>query len=510
MLESLKSTRGRKDIPSSVRWALVVAFFATLAASFLDKGIAVFVTPVASSVPSDPLFVVSKQAAPFSSPNIFLGWNFFVQSGDSVLNTMKTVLASSSVIPNLDSKKVYKPVTSGYSVTCEDFRVQLEGEAARNSSGCATVSFLSEVLGKQFIRTERSPGRGSIIVPIPIPEVHLLNKPLDVNFEFKSIGSCSIVESYRSAVANIYEGFSSFPTTTATKCFYNTSDITAIAMTTTRFIILDDRYNALGTNSYLKESDDELILAMKETTKTTTMPSSPGQPQNQTAVGLWVEYRLTKSNIEIFACQYGGRDEKVECIYSTARMLQFTQPLKDAIAKLGIQHYTSTSSPSASSYMTFETFTGVVKEKDANNWRAAPASLERMKKDTIDVADYMADLGYNYFAEFTQYQGEIFILYNVEDLKSGLEVPFWVLVVAGIILATSFLLWQITNQLVGSPHNSSLYSIIRARLASASNTSLPKTLRFRFEPLMLEDVKLLPDQVEHPPNKAEVDAGHTI
>ncbi|KAF9354879.1 hypothetical protein BGX34_010771 [Mortierella sp. NVP85] len=157
--------------------------------------------------------------------------------------------------------------------------------------------------------------------------------------------------------------------------------------------------------------------------------------------------------------------------------------------------------------MTLEAFTGAPEENGSSD-SAIPASIEKMRNDTADVVDYMAKLGYNYYAHFVEFNGSLYIEYNVEDIKPGLEIPFRVLIVAGIIVILSSLLWLLTYLLVGKPHDSSLYSIIRARLSSRSNTPIPKLMRFKYEPLMFEDIQLLPDHDDRLPEKAELLPDH--
>jgi hypothetical protein len=154
-------------------------------------------------------------------------------------------------------------------------------------------------------------------------------------------------------------------------------------------------------------------------------------------------------------------------------------------------------------YMTLEYFMSAYTtpvDIDGNVQRKIRSvSIEKMRNDTLAVADYMARLGSSLYANFLGMK--LYVQYDIAKIKSGLEVPFWVLIVAGILLVVSLLSWQMTNWLIGSPYNSSLYSVIRARLSSRSNTSISKLMRFRFEPLMFEDVKLLPDHVERSSNE---------
>jgi hypothetical protein len=120
----------------------------------------------------------------------------------------------------------------------------------------------------------------------------------------------------------------------------------------------------------------------------------------------------------------------------------------------------------------------------------------------------MAGLGYNYYASFRPNNGKVFIYYNVADIKSGLAIPFWVLLVSGITMVLCLVLWQLTDRIIGSPYNISLYSAIRDQLEHRSNTSIPSVMRFSFQPLSFEDAKLLPDQHGGIPEVAQFLPGH--
>ncbi|KAK3821130.1 MAG: hypothetical protein J3Q66DRAFT_398199 [Benniella sp.] len=503
MIHTLKSTLRRKNIPGSVKWALTVGILVTLAASFLDKGIAAFVTPATRYGPPRKEVVASTLSRPDSDNSrqiAFYGWNFLVPRNGDVLGTMMTVLNSSIVLSKSVVEQTYTPVTSAYNITCADFGIKFQGEGTRESSGCATVTLFSGFPEDvQAIRTERSPSRGSIIMASPSLGVSMIDKPLRVSTEYGSVGKCHHEESYRRSSMEFFAGFALFPTTSTTKCFYNTSDITAVTMTTTRF--RTSGYRPHEVNYYLTDESNELILAMNETIRTTTMPSPPGQQRNETKTELWIEYRVTKSTIDILACGPPMDVDSRECIYGTINILLFRNHFNNDIKKVvfKILDRKRRDEYDFTSYITLESFTDIM-----DIGEPVPASTEKMRSDTVAVADYMAQLGYNYYAEITWALDRVHIQYDVKDLILGLEIPFWVLVIAGIILIVSLLLWQLTNLLVGPPHHSSLYSIIRNRIASRSDTPTPRLMRFRFEPLMFDDVQLLPDDVKNDANTRTV------
>jgi hypothetical protein len=265
-------------------------------------------------------------------------------------------------------------------------------------------------------------------------------------------------------------------------------------MTTMRFTHHGDKYHPELAGTFLDKESDELLLAMKETANLMKMPSTPGQlSQNTTEIEMWIELRASGSNIDIYACGSASPQDEaafvmrgIECLYGTITMRQFRPHFSNGI----LSNYTHRE---YATYMTLEY---------SENRIDGAVSIEKMKNDTTAATDYMTKLGYNFHADFDN--ATLYIQYDVARVKSGLEVPLWVLVVSGIILITGLFVWQLTTWLVGSPYSSSLYSIIYTRLASGSNTRISRVMRFHFQPLMFEDTELLPDQVERLPEETKI------
>ena len=506
MIHTFLSTSKRKNVPSSVKLALIVGLFATLVASILDKGIASLITPATSSDPLGTEVITSPQFTSAARLKMFLGWNLVVPSNGSAVVAMKKSLNSTIVIPNQEPGQVYTPVTSGYNTTCTDFGIELEGRLLKNGGDCGTVSFRlidKMASGGWFLQTERSPNRWNIVMSTLIQWQGTVSVPLNVGIRRQNSSSpgsseyCEVTELYRIRGLNGgSRGVTDFPRTSTTKCFFSDGEIAATALTTTRFISpVSMNYTGFGysndSNALFVENSDELFLAMKESIRN-TVPSLPARMPYVGAVQAWVELRVVNSTIEIYVCGEGyNRYFKriahmgIECIYGAISVLQFRQPFNNAILeKLEGKKPTG---HNLTAYMTLEYFTEIV------NGTAALISIEKMKNDTMSVTEYMAQLGTNHVADFSA--GKLHIQYEVKVVKLGLEVPLWVLSLTGIIAVASLLLWKLTDWLIGSPYNSSLYLVIRDHLASVSNTPVPRLMQFRFQPLMFEDAKLLPDQV---------------
>ncbi|KAF9362858.1 hypothetical protein BGX34_005368 [Mortierella sp. NVP85] len=480
MVKSFQSISRSKNVPGSVKWALIVGLFATLVASFLDKGISAFVEPATRPEPSGKNVSEIRQFLTSSEDHkMFVGWNTIVPRHGNVEDTMKTALINAN--PSPEKNMAYFPTLSEYSVTCADFGVKLEARA----------------IPRQFVKTERSPNHWSIIMAASSPVSKgytLMGTLLEASFGIQSpispgkisSSSCILEEDYRPRRRVVDQGVIAFPRTSTTKCFHTNGDVTVISMTTTRFTHHGDKYRPELASTFLDKGSDELLPAMKETANVLKMPSTPGQlPQNTTDIEMWIELRASGSNIDMYACGSASPQDETafvmsgtECLYGTITMRQFRPNFNNGI----LSNYTHREH---ATYMTLEY---------SENRIDGTVSIEKMKNDTTTVTDYMRKLGYNFHADFDN--ATLYIQYDVARVKSGLEVPLWVLVVSGIILITGVLVWQLTTWLVGSPYSSSLYRIIYARLASGPNTRISRVMRFHFEPLMFEDTELLPDLVE--------------
>ncbi|KAF9357851.1 hypothetical protein BGX34_009201 [Mortierella sp. NVP85] len=524
LFHTLRNTHSRKTVPRSVKWAIVLAFFATLAASFLDKGIAVFVKPATRSGTKSTAVRVSQQYLPASKQTMFLGWNVAVPQGATVRKTMEATLAGPIANPNLVPGQIYEPVHSDYKATCLDFGFKFQDFILRNDTGCGAITphFLTVSELPQYGLTQRSSNRWSLTMEARPGQgtYNLLDSPLGlsyqiVNAQSQNFSDCYLYESYRHrGPLDMSHDVTAFPKTSTTKCFHDNGGITALSVTTTRFAHLDPSYDFESVDKIFANESNELLLSMNETLANMTMTTDPGQSQNVTSFA-WVELRLTNSTVDLYACgtsvglslgESKPAEEEIvstyECIYAIISVVQFTKEVDGDIRKArGDKSFVTTRSSDTettiTNYITLE-YPPTIKGS-----KAAPISIKNMTEDNLSVVDYMARLGYNFYADFAD--EKLYVMYNYADVLTGLEVPFWVLVIAGIILIISFAIWQYTFWLLSTPHNSSVYSIIRNRIAAKSNTQVPKLMRFQFEPLMFEGVKLLPEHIESFPEDVKVD-----
>ncbi|KAK3824909.1 MAG: hypothetical protein J3Q66DRAFT_395957 [Benniella sp.] len=518
IIRTLESSNTRRSIPGSVRWALVVGFFATLIASLLDKGIAGFINPTTSSGPPTRAFIVSPQFAPFVDHKMFLGWNSIVMG--NVEETINKTLISHIAVASPINGSVYTPVVSDYTLTCTDFNVKLEGQTIGNTTGCATISLdLSHSTDPgQFIKTERSPNRWSIVMASSNPGPNsytMFNQVLVATLGLEAPNSpgnvskvgCALQESYRFRRAqDIIDGVTAYPTTSTRNCLYDTGDISTVAMTTVRYTLYTELYKPDLVDAFFNNSkSDDLLLAMNEATKIRQMPS----PTGNTTIEMRVELRMNGSTIDILACGSGGppyqspgqyQQNGFECVYGTVNVLQIKKPLNDKLLETINRKLVNRG---LSTFMTLEYVTDMQLPTDPDEAvKAAPLSMEQLRLNTMTVAKAMARLGFSFYPDYDN--GRLYIEYDIAVIKAGLEIPLWVLTLAGIIAVISLVVWQSATWFIGSLYHNTLYDIVSDQLASKSNTPIPKVMRLRFQPLMIEDVKLFPDQVEPFPSKAEI------
>ncbi|KAK3817376.1 MAG: hypothetical protein J3Q66DRAFT_430723 [Benniella sp.] len=452
-LEMIKTTIGSgksAKIPRSAKIALVVGLFVTVVASFLDKGIAHFVNPAfRHGSDSTRIVVISPQFASNTVRKTFAGWSFVVPKDGNITETMEKALSSSLAIPNAKSDRIYTPVIADYTIKCDHFNFSLNGESLIED-GCAELFPIirSNTSHDDSVVIPRSPNRWSILMNSKLEPYNMRVATLSSSLEIPSGDQCATYESTRlRPYGNIEDGISSFPTTATSKCIASNGDIGIVSVTSTRFTFSDKEYNTDLTSQIFADTSDELLLTMKETFKTKTIPPQVGQAASNRSVEMWAEVRAMNSSVDILACSYDSyklndrpTNRNVECVYHIINVFVMTQPFNPKIKEAA-----------------------------------------RIPNGTNVYVDYDED---KFYAE-----------YEVVDIQPGLEVPLWVLIVSGIILIASFVLWQLTNWIVDSSHTSSLYRIIAKRMASQTDT--PVLLRTKLEahePLELEGVVLLPGE----------------
>ncbi|KAK3818451.1 MAG: hypothetical protein J3Q66DRAFT_429580 [Benniella sp.] len=493
MIKTSYNTFKRKNVPGSVKWALIVAFIATLVASFLDKGIASLVAP--SFRPGHPIqdVVVSPQVS--LDGKVFFGWSFVVPINGSVVSTMKRALNSSIANPSSDDGHVYSPVISEFTPVCTDFGFIFQREIIPNSTACGRLDiYFSAGFLESPIKTERSPNRWSMTMSSnqPRPDLPITEQPAWGHLYFLDPNSSSSEEDDPCFFEENYRDDYKYLRTTTTKCIHDNGDISVVAMTTTRLSGFVNEFYSKAAKTFSTYHSDDLLSTMNETIRTKMRPVPPGQQLDN----LKAEIRVANSTVDTFVCtvQKVFREESFYCLYITITMQRFNQPVHNGIIQGVIERLKGLQLPS--DHMVLEYFPDTTKDNTV-----APISTKKMRDDTVAVADYMAQVGSSFIADFFG-EKKVYILYDKAEIEAGLEIPLWVLIAAGIIMLVSFCIWQLTHWLVGPPHTSSLYSIIRKQLAETSGTPVPRLMRFKL-PLMFEDVNLLPDQFENLPDDTE-------
>jgi len=492
-LEMIRTTIGSSKsakIPSSAKMALVVGLFVTIVASSLDKGIAHFVSPAVRRG-NDPtkMVVISQQFAGNTVRKTLAGWTFVVSKDGNITNTMEKALSGPIAIPDAKSDRFYTPVTADYTIKCAYFKMAFERKRL-TKDGCADLfsGYLSNVDYRDYITTRRSPNRWSILLNSKLEPYNTRVAILSSAMATADGSECGHYESTRiRTYGDIEDGISSFPTTSTSKCIFNSGDVAVMSMTSTRFTFSEREYNTDLTSKIFADTSDELLLAMNETFKTKIIHPQAGEAASNRSVEMWVELRAMNSSIDVLACSYDTYQlndyrpfRNVECVYNTINAFVMSQPFNPKIqkaAKLPGEYQSGT-------FMILDHIPAF------HNGSHAPISLAKLRNDTAAVSHYMARLGTNVHVNYAE--GRFYGEYKVVDIQSGLEIPLWVLAVSGFILIISFILWQLTDWVIGPPHTSSLYESIARRMGC--QTDRPVLLRAKLEPFELEGVELLPGE----------------
>ncbi|KAF9350342.1 hypothetical protein BGX34_001269, partial [Mortierella sp. NVP85] len=476
-----------KYASSSAKVVLAVAFFATVAASFLDKGVAHFIrqSPYVDQSYTRTRVITSTQTAPTYLYRIFAGWSIAHPINTNITDTMKRMLNSTVAIPNPISGEIYTPVTSAFTIQCSRFNVSFGYDVELTNDGCASVSidFLGNFSVGQYSKTSSSSDRWSILLSSGNQPYSVRTAPLTSFFDLK--GPFSDEESYIVGVesfrmrpfggigafdADINYGLTSFPATTTTKCVHHADISTVNSITSTRFTFSDGVFDVLKANKLFADQSNDLLQSMQETFKKKTIAPS------NTPVELWVEVRVMNASIEILACSLEPYEsiyndnppsEMLECVYANVNVMVVQQPLNSKILEeLGER---GLAKPFYSTYMTMEYVMGLT------NGETTPVSLARLNSDVAEVNDYMARLGSNFYPDFDR--GKLYVEYEITDMKLGFKIPFWILLLAGALLIACVSIWLVAKTRVGYPYNSSLYSVIVKQVPSEGDGSTSRLVK---------------------------------
>ncbi|KAF9344529.1 hypothetical protein BGX34_005583, partial [Mortierella sp. NVP85] len=323
MIVTSYSTFKRKNVPGSVKLALIMALIATLVANFLDKGISSLVSPGFRLGQPKRDLVVSSQV---EHNSMFFGWNFIVPANGSVVSTMERALNSSIVNPSPDNGYVYSPVKSEYTPICTNFGFQFQGEIMRNSRGCGRVQIFFPATSIQSpIKTERSPNRWSIIASTSQTDSRqpTTDKPASGYLHFvdptSSDWKVNDVCSFQEEDQDDFK----YVRTTIAKCVNDNGYIAVIAMTATRLLSYKNDFDAVAAKTYSTYHSDDLLSTMNETIRTKVIPA----PLVQDPHSLMAEIRVSNSTAEVFVCEVYALGEGFQCIYFTIAVHIFNQPV---------------------------------------------------------------------------------------------------------------------------------------------------------------------------------------
>ncbi|KAF9097652.1 hypothetical protein BGX27_000922 [Mortierella sp. AM989] len=447
----------------------------------------------------------------------FVGWSTVVPSNGNIVETMARALTGPIAIENATALQTYTPVTADYKLACSTYGVSFEFTGLIGGD-CGRMNMWFERDGKidSPPKTQRSPNRWNLTATSTQQNYALLAMPLRVQFnsipealygQLEDVDyTCILQESLRVRPRGaLEEGITSYPTTLTTKCFPGSRAIrklrltTVLSLTSVRFR-MDNKNNTDNTvageifdMNIIKEyfgEVDEMFSTMAESIKNINIPDSPNTTGQS---NMWVEFRTANSSVDLLACVVTEKFTSSkylgwECIYASIYVLVIKDLENQDISQaLGSNTFDQ---EIRSNYMTIE------HAPRTTNGNGYPVSLAKIRSDTAAVADYMARLGSNFYADFRN--GKLYIQYDVSEIKLGLEAPLWVLILTAALAVVGLLVWQLTDLLVGYPYTSSLYKTIETQLASASktNTPSPRLMKCNLKPLTpltLDGVQLVPD-----------------
>ncbi|KAF9105554.1 hypothetical protein BGX27_009569 [Mortierella sp. AM989] len=481
MLNSLYNSW--KSVPKSTKGAMVLTVFASLVASLADKGAVYFITLAERQTNASFIMVNTSQFVPVSAGVRRLsGWSTNIPYGADIVEAMVKMINDTKNIPEVVSDRVYIPQTSEYEIGCNQMAVvALETNITEHpqfilrSEGCMVLIFGVSVGNKPLFANatiiNRSNGRWSIAMPfIPlqypseiVPIAVLGNNSTDLGAGFKLGGGLLV---------SPQDGIVSLPYTLTSKGVTLTGETLVLSVTNMPFSTSTvQRFRNVSIAIF--DDYDDLFQAMEASVNNATFRWS---------TNLFTELRIANSTIEALICYSSGLPGLM-CTYTIIRaILVKQQDLNPIIAEARQGRPLSMETGPVVSMTIDHTVAKV-------NGTRQLISLSTMKNATFEAAHYLASLGQNFYMDWNASQ--LYIIYDITDIQSGLEIPFWIMLCIPITMIICLGLWVATECFMDGRYTGSLHKNIAMQLASQMKSSAPMVMRSKVDPLEFEKVPIV-------------------
>ncbi|OAQ23528.1 hypothetical protein K457DRAFT_130471 [Linnemannia elongata AG-77] len=484
MLKSLYNSW--KTIPKSTKVAMVITIFASLAASLADKGAAYFITLAERQINASFIMVNSPQFIPISGTSLELsGWSTNIRYGANIVDAMARMINDTSNIPDAAAGRIYIPQTYEYEIGCNQAAIlALDYKTPQlrlRDNGCMEVFYFFQFPGRELLFAnatviKRLGDRWSITVPIT--DIRWLYEISVAAILHNNSTSLSTTSSFgRQNWVYLQDGITSLPETITSKGVSPTGETLVLSISNIPFSSSTvQRFRNVSTAAF--DNYNDLFQAMEVSINNATLRSK---------TNMFTEARVVNSTIETLVC-YSSNLPGLMCAYNIISIVSVKQqPLNSIIAEAR-QGRPLPQNPDLTIAMRIRhTITTV-------NGTRQSISLSTMKNATSAAAYYLASLGQNFYMDWNA--SELYIIYDIRDTQSGLEIPFWLILCIAVTMMVCLGMWASTEYFMDGRYTSSLHTNIAMQLAARLKSSAPLLMRSKVDPLEFEEIPIVPHDIQ--------------
>ncbi|KAF9982165.1 hypothetical protein BGZ75_006460 [Mortierella antarctica] len=498
MLKAIRTSR--RKLPGTIFKALAATVFLNLLISLADTGAKVLVKQaIRQTNAAQEIFLTT----PFIRTGVFAdieGWATTVRPGSSIVNALSMTINNTRNILNAQPGRQYIPKQYPYESGCDRvnfFAVHPNHTHLQiSNNGCANLSISFDNLfvpnvSRSYV-TRRSEGRGTIILPGQYQT--------GVKFEFDTGATSAEIASYvRSAisedrkcltaisnigaVAPTKSGLTSSPKTVVTKCLYPTGDIIALSATSLQFSV-PNLQSFREVTSLIFEQQDDLLTGMEQSISEGLFSSL--------AAGVLDGIHVTEvktSGTEARALGCAARRAQsgttyLMCSYTTTAAV-FTRP-QPMLPEISARRVGKPYAPYA--YYTIAVAAKHLPSSSNTSLSGPQFATTSILNAPKEAATYFASLGQNFYIDWTG--GSILLIFDTTDMQKGYEIPLWLFVAVIGLMAGSIALVVVVEFSLEDKFKRSLYWMVSKELEPRLGRRAPTLMRFRAEPLALENARL--------------------
>ncbi|KAG0375888.1 hypothetical protein BGX24_008549 [Mortierella sp. AD032] len=401
-------------------------------------------------------------------------------------DALGVAMNSTKSIPQPDPTKRYKPRPSKYEV--DPFLVP--------NNGCATVLFnASSSIDPDLTRSyiiQKSKGRAKVVMHgRQDPKFERINSTVvDINVYSRVtyLDQICVTYNYNFMVVNATKaGITSSPTTSLTKCLFNSGETAILSSTVIRFLAPEhQQFHSIATSIF--GSQDELVTGLQDSINDGTLTNLPADPREQVLV---MEFKIEGAEATALICT-GSRWGETEvphitCAYTITNVLIVKfPPMNPDIAALLTNKGLNPMFTNITNAM-FLYHLPMVSEKKPS------FIFPKILNASSEAANYFATLGHNFIMDWDG--SMLYVTFDTAEIIKGYEIPAWLFYSMIGVMVACVVFWGGTEFWVENRYKDSLYFAVSKELTVGQADVVPRLHRFNPHTLEFEGRRIVSTQV---------------